>query len=129
LSDRIVWTPILSQPALAERYRMAAALVIPALDEGLGLTAIEAALSETPVIAFASGGLPDCVRDGETGFLVPPRDIDGLAQAIDSLIGDPARARALGRAGRVMALGRFGVHHVAAVYSSLYRHAIDHRGP
>ncbi len=123
LADRIVWTPILSQPDLAVRYREAAALVIPAIDEGLGMTAIEAALSETPVIAFASGGLPDCVEDGRTGLLVPPGDVASLARAIDRVFDDEALARRWGRQGREFALGRFGADAVASLYAGLYRSA------
>lgn len=125
LNERITWLPIQPQPELALRYRGARALVIPAIDEGLGLTAIEAALSETPVVAFASGGLTDCVLDGETGSLVPPGDIGALASAIDVVISDPARARAFGRAGRAFALDRFGEHAVAKQYAAIYRAAID----
>lgn len=123
LSDRITWSPILPQAALAERYRVARALVIPAIEEGLGLTAVEAALSETPVIAFASGGVVDAVVDGETGILVPPRDVELLARAIDRLASDPAEAARLGRAGRSFALGRFGAGAVATTYADLYRRA------
>lgn len=123
LTDRILWSPILPQPALARRYREVAALVIPAIDEGLGLTAVEAALSETPVIAFASGGLIDCVQDGETGLLVPPGDIDALAAAIDRLMEDPARAVQMGKAGRILALSRFSERVVASTYAGIYRSA------
>ncbi len=126
LADRITWTPILPQAELARRYREAAALVIPAIDEGLGLTAVEGALSETPVIAFASGGLVDCVVDGETGILVPPKDVRALAAAIDALVNDPGRARALGAAGRAMAITRFGEEAVATRYAAIYRRATAH---
>lgn len=125
LADRITWTPILPQAELARRYRESAALVIPAIDEGLGLTAVEAALSETPVIAFASGGLVDGVVDGETGILVPPGDVPALAAAIDALMTDPARARRLGAGGRSMAIGRFGEEAVAARYAELYRRVVE----
>lgn len=124
LRERITWLPILPQAELAARYRGAAALVIPAIHEGLGLTAVEASLSETPVIGFASGGLIDCVRDGQTGLLVPAGDIDGLASGIDALVGDPARARMLGRAARTFALDRFGEDAVAARYAALYQAVI-----
>ncbi len=124
LASRITWTPLLPQAELATRYRECRALVIPAVDEGLGLTAVEASLSETPVIAFASGGLPDCVVDGETGALVPPGDIDRLAAAIDALVGDAAHARALGGHARRFALSRFSATAVAATYAAIYRHAL-----
>lgn len=124
LADRITWSPILPQAELAQRYREVCALVIPAIDEGLGLTAVEASLSETPVIAFASGGLPDTLVDGETGHLVPPGDSARLAAAIDDLVEQPAKARAFGTAGRKFALAHFSASAVAATYARLYRAAV-----
>jgi glycosyltransferase involved in cell wall biosynthesis len=53
-----------------------------------------------PVVATATGGTPELVRDGETGVLVPPADPGALARAIGGLLSDPARAAALGAAGR-----------------------------
>ena len=125
IADRIAWTPLLPQAELATRYREARALVIPAIEEGLGLTAVEAALSATPVIAFASGGVVDAVVDGETGILVPARDVDRLAVAIDRLVTDAAEAARMGGAGRRFALGRFSAGAVASTYAELYRRACD----
>jgi glycosyltransferase involved in cell wall biosynthesis len=124
LGDRITWTPILPQAELARRYRSACALVIPATDEGLGLTAVEASLSETPVIAFASGGVTDAVVHGETGQLVPPGDVRKLAEAIDALVSDATLARTLGAGARRFAMRRFSAGAVAATYAALYRSAI-----
>lgn len=124
LAERITWTPILPQAELAKRYRDAYALVIPAIDEGLGLTAVEASLSETPVIAFASGGVPDTIADGTTGHLVPPGDVGALARAIDGLLAEPERARAMGGAARRFALERFSFEAVARRYAGLYRAAV-----
>lgn len=124
LGDRIRWMPILPQSELAKRYRDAYALVIPATDEGLGLTAVEAALSETPVIAFASGGLTDVVQHDRTGLLVPTGDVAALAAAIDRLVEDPALNRRLGAEGRTFALERFSAAAVAQRYAALYRAAV-----
>jgi glycosyltransferase involved in cell wall biosynthesis len=124
LDDRIEWLPLLPQTELAEQYRRAAVHVIPALDEGLGLTAVESLLSETPVVGFDSGGLPDVVLHERTGLLVPPGDETALAAALDLLIGDPARRAAMGRAGREHALLIFGAHAVARRYASLYHQIV-----
>jgi glycosyltransferase involved in cell wall biosynthesis len=124
LDDRIEWLPLLSQTELAAQYRRAALHVVPALEEGLGLTAVESLLSETPVVAFDSGGLPDVVLHERTGLLVSPGDEAALAAALDSLIADPARRAEMGRAGRAHALGTFGAAGVARRYASLYRAAV-----
>jgi len=112
---------LLEQAALAERYREATALVVPAVDEGLGMTAIEALLSATPVVAFASGGLTDSVVDGETGLLVPPRDVDALAAALDRLLDLDDQGAALGAAGRRRALELFSPAAAARRYAAIYR--------
>lgn len=123
LDDRIEWLPILPQSELAVQYRRAAIHVIPALDEGLGLTAVESLLSETPVVAFDSGGMPDVVVHGQTGMLVPPGDEAALAGALETLLTDDEGRAAMGRAGRAHALSVFGARAVARRYAGLYRSA------
>jgi glycosyltransferase involved in cell wall biosynthesis len=92
---------------LANRYRTAAVLVIPSVErtyygrrvvvsELLGLVALEAMASGTPVIASRVGGLPEIVEDGVTGYIVPPGDVASLRGRITELIGDPAAAARLG---------------------------------
>jgi glycosyltransferase involved in cell wall biosynthesis len=125
VEQRIEWLPLLTQAELAEQYRRAAIHVIPALDEGLGLTAVEALLSETPVIGFRSGGLPDIVPSGVAGLLVEPGDERALAGALDAVLGDPVRAREMGSAGRAHAEDRFGAGTASARYASLYRSIVS----
>ena len=121
VADRLRWHPLLEQAALAERYREATALVVPAVDEGLGMTAIESLLSATPVVAFASGGLTDSVVDGKTGLLVPARDVDALAGALDRLLDLDDQGAALGAAGRRRALALFSPAAAARRYADIYR--------
>jgi glycosyltransferase involved in cell wall biosynthesis len=123
LAERITWLPLLTQPELAAEYRRAAIHVISALDEGLGLTAVESLLSETPVVAFESGGVPDVVLHERTGLLVPPGDERALAAALDRLLADDALRTSMGVAGRAHALSSFGARAVAARYAALYRAA------
>ncbi len=76
--------------------------------EGLGLVFLEAAASGLPVIAGRSGGAAETVRPGRTGFVVEPDDLTALAASVADLLGDPERARAMGRAGRTHVLDRYG---------------------
>jgi glycosyltransferase involved in cell wall biosynthesis len=75
-------------------------LVLPSRIEGLPVVVLEAMAHAKPVIATPVGGTAEAVSDGETGLLVPPRDVGALAGAIRELTGDAERARRLGAAGR-----------------------------
>lgn len=68
--------------------------------EGFGISLLEASASGKPVVAGRSGGIPDAVREGETGVLVDPEDPAAVAGAVTALLRDPARAAALGAGGR-----------------------------
>jgi phosphatidylinositol alpha-1,6-mannosyltransferase len=68
--------------------------------EGLGIVFLEAAATGLPVIAGDSGGAPDAVLDGETGFVVSGRDPQAIAERLNRLLADPAMARAMGARGR-----------------------------
>ena len=127
VAARVSWLGVRSAAELAELYSEAAAVVVPSVGEGLGLVAVEAQLSGTPVIAFASGGLPDVVRDGHTGILVDPDDGAALAAAIDRILLDRRLADQLGSAARLAALARFAPAAVAANYARIYREACDAR--
>jgi phosphatidylinositol alpha-1,6-mannosyltransferase len=74
--------------------------------EGFGLVYLEAGAHGLPVIAHATGGVPEAVVDGETGLLTAPGDTAALTAAFDRLLGDPAMRRRLGEAGRARALAR-----------------------
>ena len=124
LGDRVRWHGVQSPRALADFYRSAGAVVVPSIDEGLGLVAVEAQLCEAPVIASDSGGLPDVVQHERTGLLVPPGDPAALAAAIDRVLGSPEEARTLGGAGRLHALATFAPESVARRYADIYRNAI-----
>ncbi|MEO5568433.1 MAG: glycosyltransferase [Gemmatimonadaceae bacterium] len=121
IGERVRWIGALPQQQLTEYYRSAAALVVPSVDEGLGLVAVEAQLCETPVIAFDSGGLSDVVSNGRTGVLIEDISASALAQGIDALLASPDRGAALGAAGRLHALATFAPESVARRYATIYR--------
>ena len=76
--------------------------------EGLGLAALEASACGLPVVVGRSGGAPETVRPGRTGYLVDPDDPYELAARIGDLLADPDQARALGAAGRELVAERYG---------------------
>ncbi|HEV8445871.1 MAG TPA: glycosyltransferase [Gemmatimonadaceae bacterium] len=124
LDTRVTWHGAVPQDKLAAFYRRAVALVVPSIEEGLGLVAVEAQLCGTPVVAFASGGLTDVVQDDRTGILVPDVDAAALAAAITSLLSRDDRGASLGAAGRMHALATFAPESVARRYADVYKSAI-----
>jgi glycosyltransferase involved in cell wall biosynthesis len=127
VADRINWLPLMTQAQLAELYRRATLHVMPAIEEGLGLTAVESLLCETAVVAFDSGGVPDIVVNEKTGLLVPPGDAHALAIAVDRLLAHPHERAALGRQGRAHVQEHFAPVAVARRYASIYRDATTRR--
>jgi glycosyltransferase involved in cell wall biosynthesis len=109
-------------------HRLFDVSVLCSRHEGFPNTVIEAMAAARPVVATAVGGIPDAVRHGETGLLVRPGDADGLAAAIGALLEDPARAAALGEAGRHVARAEFHVDVVIPGLVALYRHILRERG-
>jgi glycosyltransferase involved in cell wall biosynthesis len=124
LSARVTWHGALPQDQLPAFYRRATALVVPSVDEGLGLVAVEAQLCGTPVVAFASGGLTDVVQHDKTGILVTDIDAGALAAALSSVLSRYDRGASLGAAGRLHALATFAPESVARRYADIYRSAI-----
>jgi glycosyltransferase involved in cell wall biosynthesis len=124
VASRIRWHGQLSQSELPPLYQRAAAVVIPSIDEGLGLVAVEALLCETPVVAFDSGGLRDVIQHEKTGLLVKPGDRAALASALDNLLARDGRGSQLGRAGRLYALSAFAPESAARRYAEIYRRVL-----
>ena len=104
--------------ALPSLYCQAAVLALPSVhrtcygravrvSELLGLVALEAMASGTPVVCSRLGGLPEVVQHGVTGFLVEPGNVAELHERLAELLRNPALARRMGRAARELVLDRF----------------------
>lgn len=98
------------------------------LNENYGGT-IESLLMERPTIATRVGGMPEAVRDGETGLLVPPRDPEALAAAMLRLIDDPELGARLGRAGRELMLSGFTTQAMCNGVRELYEELLREKLP
>jgi trehalose synthase len=94
--------------------RRADVMVQKSLAEGFGLTVAEAMWKAKPVVATGVGGIQDQIVDGESGILIAdPTDLEGTATAIDGLLADPERARAMGEAARGRVISSFlGTRHL-----------------
>ncbi|MDX6360669.1 MAG: alpha-maltose-phosphate synthase [Nocardioidaceae bacterium] len=133
--DGVVWIrEMLPRADVVALLSAATAFVCPSIYEPLGIVNLEAMACETAVVATATGGIPEVVLDGETGLLVPieqatdgtgtPLDPDqyvaDFAEALTSIVSDPDRAAAMGRAGRQRAIASFSWAAIAGQTAELY---------
>lgn len=88
--------------------------------EGIPVALMEAMASEIPVVATAISGIPELVKDGETGWLVPPEDERSLANAILKVFSDPADAHQIAQKGRQLVINEFDLYSNARKLSSLF---------
>lgn len=114
----VTFTGAVPDAELPGVHRRAAVFVLPtvkrdcygrdvAISELLGLSVLEAMASATPVVASRLDALPEVVRDGETGFLVTPGDVDELRERVAQLLADPGLATRMGQRGREVVLEQF----------------------
>jgi glycosyltransferase involved in cell wall biosynthesis len=99
-------------------------VVSPSIEESASYAMVEALLMEKAVVASDVGGLPDTVRHGETGLLVPPANPLALAEAVTELLADPSRRHELGRRGRDRCLRQFDIDATVAGVQAVYRQAL-----
>lgn len=97
------------------------AFTLSSLSEGTSVTLLEAMATGLPVAATRVGGNPEIVEEGVTGLLAPRGDAPALGRAILEILGDPARARRFGEAGRARARERFAIERMTEDYRSIYR--------
>jgi glycosyltransferase involved in cell wall biosynthesis len=110
--------------ALPPLYERAAVVAVPSHREGFGVACAEAMAHARPVVASAVGGLLDLVVDGETGVLVPPRDVPALRRALERLLADADLRRRLGEAGRARVQERFSWPAVTDATLAAYEDAL-----
>lgn len=112
---------------MAVCYRAADITACPSEYESFGRVAAESQACATPVVAFATGGLPEVVKNGVGGLVVPTGDTDALASAIQRLRDNPAERERMGRAGAAWSRTRFSRASIAQAFIAEYRKAIAKR--
>ena len=132
----VVWLKdMLPKKDIVQLLSHASVFVCPSIYEPLGIVNLEAMACEAPVVATATGGIPEVVADGVTGLLVPfdpvadasrePRDparfAADIADRVNRVLSDPARGTAMGKAGRARAVEHFDWGRIAAQTLEVYR--------
>ena len=120
----------MSTERIVELYAEAEVACVPSLYEGFSLPAVEAMACGVPVVATTGGAVPEVIgRDGETGLIVPPGDLDALAQALLRALGDAELRARLGAAGRRRGLDSFTWRRTAEGTVEHYRALLDEQPP
>jgi N-acetyl-alpha-D-glucosaminyl L-malate synthase BshA len=122
LRDRVYFLG--NVPNLEEVVGASDVFLLPSEAESFGMAALEAMASEVPVIATRAGGLPEVVVEGETGYLLPVGDVEGMAQRAIEILGDEALQSRLGRNGRLVAEERFNEERIVPQYREFYERII-----
>jgi N-acetyl-alpha-D-glucosaminyl L-malate synthase BshA len=113
-----------TQPEVETILPLADLLLLPSEYESFGLAALEAMACGTPPICFASGGLPEVVKDGVEGVLAPPCDDAAMARAVLDLLAAPEKRKAMAEAARAGAVDRFSVDRIVPRYEAVYRRVV-----
>ncbi|MDP8235177.1 MAG: glycosyltransferase [Candidatus Erginobacter occultus] len=110
-----------SRPDAVEIIGRGDLFLLSSIREGLPISLLEAMALKRPVVATSVGGCPDLINDGENGLLVPPRDGNELAGAIEKVLNHPELGERLGKAaGKTVAAG-YGMRGMIDAYENLYR--------
>lgn len=120
LGERVYFDGPAGRARLASLYHGCAVFAFAPLAEGFGIVSLEAMACARPVVATRVGGIPEVVRDGETGLLARPADPVDLADKLAVVLADPARAAEMGRRGRLRVAALFTWPAVAARYLDSY---------
>jgi glycosyltransferase involved in cell wall biosynthesis len=121
IADSVQVPGPITGPDKDRHLRDAHCFCLPSYDEGLPMSMLEAMALGLPVVVTRVGSIPEAIVDGEQGLIFDPGDIDVLTAHLQSLINDPARAAAIGNAGRERLIASFSLERSAALLREVYR--------
>ncbi len=102
--------------------------VLPSVKEGLPNAILEAMAMGKPIVATNVGGIPEVLKHGVSGFIVPPRDIESLSRAVVSLLDDRNLAKRLGHESRKCILEHYSIHSTVLKWQTLYLSLLEKKG-
>ncbi len=123
IEDKVQFVNGVSTERMVQYYAEAAIAVCPSVYEGFGLPAGEAMACGMPIVSTNGGALPEVV--GDAGVIVPTKDVDALASAIDELLQDPARREELGQKAKARIEEHFCWHVCARQMTDYYHEVLD----
>ena len=126
LSDHVLFLG--EQDDIEELMSCAKLFILPSKQESFGLAALEAQSFGVPVIGTNMGGLPEVVGHGETGFLLPVGDVEGMAAKALELLESPNLYAAFQKKARERVLDRFDSQMIIPQYEAYYQEVLDSRG-
>jgi colanic acid/amylovoran biosynthesis glycosyltransferase len=125
IADRVRFLGAVAPDRIPQELARADVFCLPSFAEGVPVVLMEAMAMEVPVVASAVMGVPELVEDGTSGLLVAPGRPDAVADALATLAADPARRKALGRAGRSKVLAEFDVDRSAQLLRDRFRALLE----
>ena len=126
--SRVVFTGAVPHSELPQIYGESSICLVPSLYENFPYTCLEAMASGCAVIASRTGGIPEIIQDGVDGLLVPPGDVEALANAIIRLMSHPQEVESIAARARASVQSRFGKAAISQRTAKLYRAVMSSRG-
>lgn len=111
---------VADEKEMSELYGLADVYVLPTLADNLPNAVLECLSSGTPVVAFNSGGIPDVVIPHQTGFVVAPKDVEGLAKSIKDVLADDTKREKMGKQARETMEKDYSLKKQAERYEKIY---------
>lgn len=131
VADRVTFLGVQPHGEVRRQLMASSALVLPSVTaangdaEGLGMVLLEAAAMGVPAVGTRHGGIPEAVRDGQTGILVPERDVPALADAMTTLLRDQGLRQRMGIQARQMVEQEFDIVRQSHALLDIYRAALQ----
>jgi glycosyltransferase involved in cell wall biosynthesis len=125
LHERVHFLGQLTSEMLRDWYAASDVVVLPSRSEGLGRVLLEAQAMSVPVVAYNTGGIPEAIINGETGFLVERGDINNLAERIKNLLLNAELRKDMGTSGRNFVLDRFSDDALVRRHEDFYLAALS----